>query len=722
MTRIQRKRKRRKLQKAKKRYAKKHMSRVTESGGYRISDANIENQRSPSRRALFPTSTPRSSAQDYSSIATSPKSEDKYTNGTLSEASSFSSSDNLNETFSDEDADAPRASRRVSLSTSQQPTSITPDHVAIPLIQNIAYAHGGFFGAAPFVLGSPQWISRRVLFSPAPKLIHWAENNPVVAAYGVVQFIKQRQADLEWERCMQPPEQPTLSHAPFATASMDEIDTIDEGMPSVDPLRPVESEDSHDDDHKNFPTIEWDIFLEPRLVRRVEAVLDAKEKYLRDNPSSPTKQHMSPPPKEQRVNDGLFRDDEGEREGLLLSPSIDNKNKQKVLEYLDNELQKRAQELTDQLLIAHGNTTQIVLEQTGYFKDWNYSRVQRTRQSLGGGMYARQWMAVFAEALRLATKFDDDDMSPNNYFTTSMEDMAWLLNGDDGRDEEDFSNYLDYSLDTSMAESLELIKRITQHHQPMSLVLDLKSRHVPKRVLGIVVDTLCNAGIHVDGIASFQISEIRGVAQCVSNNREECLSERHAHSRKTRELIFVHSAGDLRDCCEKGLVRPGDHVFFNGGSLIMESTRQSALASLFRMFMWLGFDGFDPQSIQGSYRLHSFAIPNHRLAKADTTSSEGSSGLNTSMISLHDYKRVYRFSMGVYVQEFSIDEAAARLLIEHVNRHPDVYDLGFAWGGVNGMTVKGIKPGRFTSTDGLWNQRHVAKLWDKVTHQIQQQR
>jgi hypothetical protein len=81
------------------------------------------------------------------------------------------------------------------------------------------------------------------------------------------------------------------------------------------------------------------------------------------------------------------------------------------------------------------------------------------------------------------------------------------------------------------------------------------------------------------------------------------------------------------------------------------------------------------------------------------------------MISLHDYKRLYRFSMGVYVQEFSIDEAAARLLIEHVNDNPEVYDLGFAWGGVNGMTVKGIKPGRFTSTDGLWNQRHLAKLW-----------
>jgi hypothetical protein len=701
------------------------MSRVTESGGYRISDDEKEeqtHQRSPSKRALFPRSPAASNvaaSSNYSSTAS--REQDKITQ---SEASSFSSADNPMTSFSDDDTDTPTSTcRRATLSTMQQPTSITQDHVAIPLIQNVAYAHGGFFGAAPFVLASPRWvrilrkllpdvyveISRRVLFSPAPKLIHWAENNPVVAAYGVVQFIRQREQ--AWEQQQQRPCLQQHEKALSPTPSSEDCDTIQKATPE-DPLRPMETSNDSEGDPSNFPTIEWDIFLDPRLVRRVEAVLEAKEKYLRDNPPSPPlrKQHMSPPPKERYVNDGLFRDDEGEREGLLLSPSIDNKNTQKVLEYLDNELQKRAQELTDQLLIAHGNTTQLILEQTGYFKDWNYSRVQRTRQSLGGGMYARQWMAVFAEALRLATKFDDDAASPHNYFTTSMEDMAWLLNDDDGRDEDDFSTYLDYSLDTTMSDSLELIKRITQTQHPMSLVLDLKSRHVPKRVLGVVVDTLCRAGIHVEGIASFQISEIRGVSRYVTRNHPD--EGAHPHGRKTKELLFVHSAGDLRDCCEQGLVRPGDHVFFNGGSLILESARQSALASLFRLFMRLGFDGFDPKSIQGSYRLHSCAIPNHRLSREDTTSSESSpSPLNTSMISLHDYKRLYRFSMGVYVQEFSIDEAAARLLIEHVNDNPEVYDLGFAWGGVNGMTVKGIKPGRFTSTDGLWNQRHLAKLW-----------
>ena len=737
MTKIQKRSRRRKLQKAKTRFAKKHLSRVTGS--------NIESQKSPSRRALFPRSTPRSPAgtstvastatTTYSSIAPSAsRDEDEYANGTLSEASSFASSENL-VSYSDDDTAPPtptgRAHRRASLSTSQQPTSITQDHVAIPLIKKVAYAHGGFFGAAPFVLASPQWvrilrkllpdvyveISRRVLFSPAPKLIHWAENNPVVAAYGVVQFIKQRDYEHEWQQRIREQTQPPPDESLSPTPSEDE-----KKMPAQDPLRPIDDTDSSEDDDHTFPTIEWDIFLDPRLVRRVEAVLNARDKYLRDNPgSSPQKHHMSPPPKETYHRHSIFGDNEEQDTLLLNSPSIDSKKTEKVLEYLDTELKKRAQELTDQLLIAHGNTTQLVLEQTGYLKDWNYSRVQRTRQSLGGGMYARQWMAVFAEALRLATKYDAGDEfsgSPHNYFTTSMEDMAWLLNDDDGRGDdhnESFSTYLDYSLDTTMEDSVQLIQRIAQTRQPMSLVLDLKSRHVPKRVLGVVVDTLNNSGIHVEGIASFQFSEIRGVTQFVRNNQDD--NDDMNFKKKTKEMLFVHSAGDLRHACEDGLVLPGDHVFFNGGSLIIESARQAALGSLFRMLVTLGFDGFDPRSIQGGYRLHSCAIPSDHLARETgegttrTTQTSSTSPMTNSMLSLYDYKRNYQFSMGVYVQEFSIDEAAARLLVEHVNDHLEVYDLGFAWGGVNGMTVTGIKPGRFTSTDGLWNQRHLARLW-----------
>jgi hypothetical protein len=79
---------------------------------------------------------------------------------------------------------------------------------------------------------------------------------------------------------------------------------------------------------------------------------------------------------------------------------------------------------------------------------------------------------------------------------------------------------------------------------------------------------------------------------------------------------------------------------------------------------------------------------------------------------LEDYKRRYNLSIGLYVQEFAIDEAAANILVQLVNDNPQIYDLGLSWGGVNGITLKGIRPGRFTDTSGFWNQRHVGAVWD----------
>lgn len=38
--------------------------------------------------------------------------------------------------------------------------------------------------------------------------------------------------------------------------------------------------------------------------------------------------------------------------------------------------------------------------------------------------------------------------------------------------------------------------------------------------------------------------------------------------------------------------------------------------------------------------------------------------------------------------------------MKYVNSNLHVYDLGLSWGGINGLTVKGIQPGRFTATDG----------------------
>merc|ERR1712232_740719 len=91
-------------------------------------------------------------------------------------------------------------------------------------INKIPYAHGGYFGTAPFMLADPIWVDilrslmpnvyvelARRIFAPAPKLIHWGENNPVVAAYGTVQSLEWRDPKdgntpitLEWDVFLDP--------------------------------------------------------------------------------------------------------------------------------------------------------------------------------------------------------------------------------------------------------------------------------------------------------------------------------------------------------------------------------------------------------------------------------------------------------------------------------------------------------------------------------------
>ena len=67
------------------------------------------------------------------------------------------------------------------------------------------------------------------------------------------------------------------------------------------------------------------------------------------------------------------------------------------MKYYADQLEAASQELVDKMLIAHGKLTHLIYEILGVAKRYNYSRVKRTRRTLGGGIYARQWMAVFAD-------------------------------------------------------------------------------------------------------------------------------------------------------------------------------------------------------------------------------------------------------------------------------------------------------------------------------------
>lgn len=79
--------------------------------------------------------------------------------------------------------------------------------------------------------------------------------------------------------------------------------------------------------------------------------------------------------------------------------------------------------------------------------------------------------------------------------------------------------------------SFWVAKKVTNTDAPLGLVLDIKSRHVLKKIWALVVDGLREEGARVEGIVSFCIQEIRDISQycAVSVN----------------DMIFSHSAGDL---------------------------------------------------------------------------------------------------------------------------------------------------------------------------------
>jgi hypothetical protein len=175
--------------------------------------------------------------------------------------------------------------------------------------------------------------------------------------------------------------------------------------------------------------------------------------------------------------------------------------------------------------------------------------------------------------------------------------------------------------------------------------------------------------------------------------------------RPVREVLLFHSAGDLQQACHNKQIRFGDTVFFNAGSLIWTPASDPQVAGL-KGTCQRAFGPFDAEATKQSYRLQPFALP----SKAGERSYNTMHGRSGSTI--EDYKRRYNLSIGMYVQEFAIDEAATNILVRLVNDNPQIYDLGLSWGGVNGITLRGIRPGRFTDTSGFWNQRHLGALWD----------
>lgn len=72
------------------------------------------------------------------------------------------------------------------------------------------------------------------------------------------------------------------------------------------------------------------------------------------------------------------------------------------------ERQSLADSLFKKMLIAHGSTPQLVIEQMGVLKEYNFWRVKQAKKSLGGGMSAYDWLILFSQALEMGENEQND--------------------------------------------------------------------------------------------------------------------------------------------------------------------------------------------------------------------------------------------------------------------------------------------------------------------------
>ena len=166
------------------------------------------------------------------------------------------------------------------------------------------------------------------------------------------------------------------------------------------------------------------------------------------------------------------------------------------------------------------------------------------------------------------------------------------------------------------------------------------------------------------------------------------------------EIVFAHSAGDVQEGCHSGKIRRGDRIFFNAGSLLWNCQEVYDLEVMENILGHRFHPFFDEQGIKEGYRLKpyaktiqsSLASPKYSRQNYDSESEtcdestldygdSNASDLfarplisNTTKKSLlgtdlffedaldgdcstiQQYKDHYQLSIGLYVQEYAIDE------------------------------------------------------------------
>jgi hypothetical protein len=625
--------------------------------------------------------------------------------------------------------------RNDQLSSSSQDTSIK---ASITPLDNIPYIHRGFAGAAPFFIQDEKWM--RILHTLMPdeytmlqrylkvngskvdpiKVIKWAENNPIVCAFGVLES-DTSQLVPSWSVPENPPK------STFTMAASRNVAAILEKCPGMEKCRKK----------KVNPTIEWDVFLDPSIVKQVDAAIHKMEQL----------------------------DSTKVEQEEFIAAQI--------------EIDRQVSRLVNRMMLAHGSTAQLLVEAVGvatrysfsqFVKSTNKMKTKITKKSKTfarwkssdnqNGVYhpeeedltfnieesrskqptlrshairADRWLVLFSKALKLGKKsaeevykltdrvshiqtqkehksseenksvrsktsrflrrttkspsYDEDEASLSTSVSTTRENQEFVapalcglflcLGMDDPN-----SFMVDHS-DITIAESAQMIRNLLGSN--LQLVLDMKSRHVPPRVWAMLVDCLQSRGLIIKGIGSFDLDELRAI-QALANTPVDA-------------MIFFHSAGDLQRACHANEIRLGDTVYFNAGSLMWKrKTACEVTGQCFSTSKYQGLQQVDSKCDFEYSPFQPYAYPRQQL--------ESSDDIMDCMACIQDYQKHFDLNIGLYLHEFDIGVEEIDVMSKFVNRHSDIYRLGLAWGGLNGYTLRELKG------DGLWSQRYVGRAWD----------
>jgi hypothetical protein len=268
--------------------------------------------------------------------------------------------------------------------------------------------------------------------------------------------------------------------------------------------------------------------------------------------------------------------------------------------------------LADTMVIAHASTADSVQEAAGVCQ---YEDVRRTPKTMLGGVEAPAWLDLFGRALELASAED-------------LEDAIARMSSEARRTAGEACVLHTFVTPRSVDEALVPWCAISGRRW-FSIVLEIKSRQSSPALLRALVEELNRRGLHVAAVCSFDRNEVRGVGAKAQRVRGTLLDG-------PIEVRFFHWAGDVQSACDGDTVDTGEHILFNGASLLHPS-----------------------QDATRPYRWSDEEITH-----------------------LDEYRRERGLRLGVYVQEGDCDAAAAHALWGLVARYPATFELGFAWGGL----------------------------------------